>query len=351
MRAVHLTGAIAGGIAIAAAGYSAYWFLAADAIEDRISSWAAEQGEFGWVLTTAQTEVSGFPSRFSITLHKPSLNAELDGWAWKGEHLLAEVSPWDFSEITLRVVGASQMRVREGDVWREMDWQVEDGQARLALTDDRRVKDIVLDMKSVRVAGLLSGGPATIGHVRAQSLLPVPRDGDAKASGEPVEVIKAALSFEGVDLPEDMGEGLGSRIETLSLDASWVGPMPADTKRDAVMAWRDAGGTIELNSLNLRWGPLGLSTQGTLALDKELRPMGALTADIVGYGDVIDALILSDVIPLGDAFMAKVAFNVMAEKPADGGPPVLRKVPLTAQNGDLFVGPVQFAKLPPLDLE
>ena len=51
-----------------------------------------------------------------------------------------------------------------------------------------------------------------------------------------------------------------------------------------------------------------------------MRPIAALTANIIGYGDVIDALIMSNMIPLGDAFIAKVAFNMLAEKPEDGGP-------------------------------
>lgn len=350
MRAVQLTGAVAGGIAIAAAGYTAYWFLAADAIEDRVADWSESQRKHGWQLEAADTDVSGFPTRFSVTLREPVVTAEADGWSWRGESLLAELRPWNFHEITLHVNGKSQVRVKDGEVWRDMNWQVEDGQAKLVLTGDRRVKDVALDLTSVRVEGLLSGGPASVRRLRAQSLLPTVAPERGAQAKHDTEVIKAALSLENVELPEDVGEGLGPKIEHLTLDASLVGPMPGEAKRDAIMAWRDAGGTIELNSLNLRWGPLGLSTQGTLALDKELRPMGALTADIVGYGDVIDALILSDVIPLGDAFMAKVAFNVMAEKPADGGPPVLRRIPLTAQDGDLFVGPVQFAKLPPLDL-
>lgn len=350
MRAVQFTGAVAGGIAIAAAGYTAYWFLAADAIEDRVAEWSESQRKDGWQLDAADTDVSGFPTRFSVTLRDPVVTAEADGWSWRGDNLLAELRPWNFHEITLYVNGKSHVRIKDGEVWRDMDWQVEDGQAKLILTGDRRVKDVALDMTSVRVEGLLSGGPASVRRLRAQSLLPAPTEDGSATAGIDTEVIKAALNLEHVELPEDVGEGLGPSIEHLTLDASLVGPMPGEAKRDAIMAWRDAGGTIELNSLNLRWGPLGLSTQGTLALDKQLRPMGALTADIVGYGDVIDALIMSDVIPLGDAFMAKVAFNVMAEKPADGGPPVLRRVPLTAQDGDLFVGPVAFAKLPPLDI-
>jgi len=350
MRAVHLGGAVAGGIAIAAAGYTTYWFLAAEAIEDRIAGWSEAQREHGWQLAATDTDISGFPTRFYVTLREPVVTAEQDGWSWRGERLLAELRPWDFDEIILYVNGKSLVRLKDGSEWREMDWHVEDGQAKLMLTDDRRVSDIALDMKSVRVEGLLAGGPASAERVRAQSLLSLaPAAGGTGAADAISEVIKAAVNLERVELPEDVGEGLGPSIDHLTFDASWVGPMPAEAKRDAIMAWRDAGGTIELNSLDLRWGPLGVVTQGTLALDQELRPMGALTADIVGYGDVIDALILSDVIPLGDAFMAKVAFNVMAEK-AEGKPPVLRRVPLTAQGGDLYVGPVQFAKLPPLDL-
>ena len=57
---------------------------------------------------------------------------------------------------------------------------------------------------------------------------------------------------------------------------------------------------------------------------------------------------MSNMIPLGDAFLAKVAFNVIAEKPGDGGPPILRSVPVIAQDGTLFVGPVTVAKIPSL---
>ncbi len=350
MRTVQFTGAVVGGIAIAAAGYTAYWYIAADAIEGRIADWSENQRENGWQLAAADTDVAGFPTRFSVTLRDPVISAEADGWSWRGDNLLAELRPWNFQNITLYVNGKSNVRIRDGEIWRDTAWQIEDGRANLVLSDDRRVTDVALDMTSVRVEGLLAGGPASFRRLRAQSLLSTMAQDNGAAAGVESEVINAALNLEDVELPEDVSEGLGPSIEHLTLDASLVGPMPGEAKRDAIMAWRDAGGTVELNSLSLRWGPLGLSTQGTLALDKELRPMGALTADIVGYGDVIDALILSDVIPLGDAFMAKVAFNVMAEKPADGGPPVLRRVPLTAQGGDLFVGPVAFAKLPPLDI-
>ncbi len=136
MRAIQFTGAVAGGIAIAAAGYTAYWFLAADAIENRVADWSESQRKDGWQLEAADTEVSGFPTRFSITLRDPIITADADGWSWRGDNLLAELRPWNFQEITLFVNGNSHVRVKDGEVWHDMDWHVEDGQAKLILTDD-----------------------------------------------------------------------------------------------------------------------------------------------------------------------------------------------------------------------
>ena len=155
-----------------------------------------------------------------------------------------------------------------------------------------------------------------------------------------------------VVLPSDLAEGLGDSLAFLDIDASVVGPIPSERgTSEAITAWRDAGGTLELTDFRIRWGPLGIESSGTIALDGAMRPIAALTADIIGYGDVIDALIMSNLIPLGDAFIAKVAFNMLAEKPEDGGPPVLRSVPVTAQDGILSVATVKVAELPPLPLE
>ena len=44
-----------------------------------------------------------------------------------------------------------------------------------------------------------------------------------------------------------------------------------------------------------------------------MRPLAALTSNVAGYSDMIDSLIMSNAIPFGDAFLAKVAFNMLAE--------------------------------------
>lgn len=345
MRLVPFATGVAGGIAIAAAAYTGYWFLAAEQIEDQIAAWADDQRAQGVSVQTGQTRISGFPLRFEVDMADPEIDDPTSGWGWRGRALTALVRPWNFSEVTFHLNGVNTVRYFDGHEWRSIECAIKDGIAYLTLDGEREISDVALDLTGLEVDGIGSKGPTRIERLRAHGATPNKHE-QASAS----EIVNAAFDAEGISLPAGFGEELGESIEFLKLNASLTGPVPHDEDPQmALAAWRDGGGTLELNSFRVRWGPLGIETNGTIALDGEMRPIGALTADIIGYGDVIDALIMSNMIPLGDAFLAKVAFNMLAEKPEDG-PPVLRSVPVTVQNGGLFVGPVAVAKVPPIEI-
>ena len=300
----------------------------------------------GLEIETAGTKVAGFPLRFEVSLQQPRVRDTRNGWRWETDALRAEASAWDFSEVTVYPDRHNAVQVLlDGGEWREIDAQIDDGRLVVKLDDARQFREIALDLQGLEVEGVWPQGPARIGSLIANG---VALDNDA--SGD--ETLKTSIAVRDVTLPSGLGEELGETLAFLDIDASVVGPIPSERGTNAaITAWRDAGGTLELTGFRVRWGPLGIESSGTIALDAAMRPIAALTADIIGYGDVIDALIMSNMIPLGDAFIAKVAFNMLAEKPEDGGPPVLRRVPVTAQDGTLFVGPVKIAALPPLPLE
>lgn len=345
MRLIPFATGVAGGIAIAAAAYTGYWFLAAEEIEEQIAAWADEQRAQGVSVQTGEPKVSGFPLRFEVDMTEPEIDDPTSGWGWRGRALKAHMRPWNFSQVTFRLNGINTVRYFDGEEWRTINCAISDGIAYLTLDGDREISDIALEVTGLEVDGIGENGPTRIERLRAHGLAPANQGPTAES-----EIVRAAFDAEGISLPAGFGEELGESIEFLNLNASLRGPMPHDNDPAlAIAAWRDGGGTLELDSFRVRWGPLGIESNGTIALDGEMRPIGALTADIIGYGDVIDALIMSNMIPLGDAFLAKVAFNMLAEKPEDG-PPVLRSVPVTVQNGGLFVGPVAVAKVPPLEI-
>ena len=333
-------------IAIAVAGYTGYWFIAAGEIGDRIDEWTEKQRGQGLEIETGGTYVSGFPLRFEATLREPRIHDTRNGWRWATDSLRAEASAWDFSEITVIPDRRNAVQVLlKGGEWREIEAHIGAGQLTVRLDDDRRFREVALDLQGIEVAGVWPERVARVGSLLANGVA-IDDDG----SGE--QVLKTSIAVREVVLPSDLAEGLGESLDFLDIDASVVGSIPSERgTNEAITAWRDAGGTLELNDFSVRWGPLGIESAGTIALDGAMRPIAALTADIIGYGDVIDALIMSNMIPLGDAFIAKVAFNMLAEKPEDGGPPVLRGVPVTALDGILTVATIKVAELPPLPLE
>ena len=316
-RALLVAAGVVGVIVIAVAGYTGYWFIAAGEIGDRIDDWAEKQRAEGLEIESEGTYVSGFPLRFEVTLREPRIHDTRNGWRWATDSLRAEASAWDFSEVTVYPDRRNSVQVLvEGGEWRAIDAEIAGGRLTVSLDGDRRFQEVALDLQGVEVTGVWPERVAQIGSLQANGVA-IDDDG----SGE--QVLKTSIAVRDAVLPSDLAEGLGESLDFLDIDASVVGSIPSERgTNEAITAWRDAGGTLELNDFRVRWGPLGIESAGTIALDGAMRPIAALTADIIGYGDVIDALIMSNMIPLGDAFIAKVAFNMLAEKPEDGGPPV-----------------------------
>ncbi|MDA0229272.1 MAG: DUF2125 domain-containing protein [Proteobacteria bacterium] len=349
MKIAPLAVSVVGGIAIAVIGYTAYWFVAAGEIEDRIAEWAEDQRARGLTIETGAPEVSGYPLQFEVSLQHPSVDAGAKGWTWRGDFLTASFRPWRFDKFNLKFNGRNDVRYFDGESWHDIHGNIEDGSAWLQLDDERRIENFLLDLKQIALAGPWGEDSVFAARLRARGERLA--ESESETASAPLKAATAAVEFEGVKLPPGFGDEMGEMIEFLNFDLSLFGPLPTGKTNAAVRAWRDEGGTVEIDSFRVLWGPLGINSAGTIALDSEMRPIGALTADIIGYGDVIDALIMSNMIPLGDAFLAKVAFNLLADKPADGGPPVLRGVPVTAQDGGLFVGPVAIAKIPAMNFD
>ena len=72
---------------------------------------------------------------------------------------------------------------------------------------------------------------------------------------------------------------LGDGIDELDFAATVKGAIPSGKVADALAAWRDAGGRIELDHLRLKWGALNATATGTIALDQELQPTGGFSGE------------------------------------------------------------------------
>ena len=81
-----------------------------------------------------------------------------------------------------------------------------------------------------------------------------------------------------------------------------------------------------------------------MALDRALQPIAALSADIAGYGLLIDTLAARGAIGQGSARTVKFALDVVALAGGNAGRRIT--VPVTVQDGRLSLGPVPVLRLP-----
>ena len=187
--------------------------------------------------------------------------------------------------------------------------------------------------------------------IRAEAGEPVPiSSGDAwvtlpskqpKSHTDPT--VGVALDLRQVQLPGAI-RVLGDTIDELAFGVTLKGVVPGGKLGQVASAWRDAGGTIELDNLRLKWGALSATATGTIALDRELQPIGGFSGSIEGYDQILTALVENGHLRAADAGLARLALAILAKAGPDGRPAIATA--FTIQNGQMFLGPAKLGKAP-----
>jgi hypothetical protein len=148
----------------------------------------------------------------------------------------------------------------------------------------------------------------------------------------------------GVGLPDDGRWPLGATINRLGFDVGLASPaLSGLAASDQARAWRDWGGALTLQRLDLRWGPLTMDTAATLGLDDNLQPAGSGTARLVGWAATLDALARAGTISKGVAQTAKAVLGLMA--PAGQSEDAGLSLPFTLRDSTLSVGKVPLMRI------
>ncbi len=328
--------------ALAAGLYTAYWFVAAGRIRAAVMDWAEARRVAGYTVGWDRLGIEGFPLAFRVRIDAPVLgdNRAQPGWEARGAQLVGEAKPWALKVWRLDGPQGGRVAVQPGPARPAI---VAEAASLAGTVAPARPSDPVPDALAVS----LDGGAVTItadlmvraDRMHASALLPAhdaASHRDVWAAG--------ALRFEKLALPTPV-RPLGAVIDTVDARLAVKGAVPGGRPlRDALAAWRDAGGTAEVEALRFAWGPAMAYANGTLALDAAMQPVGALTAIIEGYGDVVDALVASGGLKPGDAQLAKLALGLLA-KPGPSGRSQL-SVPVTLQEGQVYMGPAKLGGLP-----
>lgn len=110
---------------------------------------------------------------------------------------------------------------------------------------------------------------------------------------------------------------LGTRITSAALNATLSGPIDLRLPSPAHVArtWRNAGGVLTLNALDLQWSRLDVNLQATLGLSPTLQPEGSGTAGAGGIAETLDRAVGEGMLPASTARAAKAVIGLMPQTP------------------------------------
>jgi len=320
---------------ILAGGYTAFWFIAAGKIEQGLGEWAetarAQKIDTSW----RGLRVSGFPFAFSIDMTDAVLRDEATDPATEIRMplLSASTHPWDFrvwhlaAPQGLSAVGAAQAKPGATLSARSAVGAV------AAASEGGATIWLSLDMPRVEASAAMGARRADLWLMLPARIPETHRDSN----------VALAAHLHEVTVPQAPNP-FRNLLDEIAFGVTIKGPIPSGPPRQAATAWRDEGGTAELDNFRLRWGTLTISGSGTLALDGDLQPMGGFSGAVEGYDELMRALVAAGRMKPSDASLARIGLALLAKAGPDGRPAITAA--FTIQNGEMFLGPAKLGPAP-----
>jgi hypothetical protein len=333
VRRIALSVVALAGIAIGARMGLEAWF------ERQIGAWIEFQRAQGHDVGHAGIETGGFPHRFVATVSEPRWVVPERAALTTLEAPLAVVEfvPWRPLDVRNdQPVGATATHVPRDPARARPVASAEAATARLSFRHPGSMEKADVDITKLSLIRVKADGPRPTGTIDAVDLVGHFPDWASLKPGEITARFRIeadrVVAADGVqDLPFDgaahasLSVAVRERLWSLALDD--------------VVRWRDEGGTLEVEALDVDWNPIDAYATGTIALDEALRPIGASTIEMRGLDKVLDRLVASGDLDGSAANIGKLVMAVFTRPASDGGTPVV-KVPLTVQDGYAKAGPL-----------
>jgi len=322
-------------LVIGIGAYSVFWWVAAGKVKEAAATWRQAAHEQKIDASWQGIRVAGYPLSFRLELSDVALKdgasnppAELHA-----AKLSASIRPWNFHEAWLAAPdGLDAAFGLEAAPFARLS--AEHASGAVALADDGGTT-IWLSLYQTKA----SAGAALAAHaVHAWVIIPSSAPAMTQDAG-----IALAVEARELALPA-APPGFNPTIDDLGFGLTMRGTFPAGPLRQAAAAWRDSGGTVELDHLDLRWGDMGITGSGTLALDNDLQPVGGFSGGISGFDQLLTALVAAGRVKAGDARVARLALAMLAKTGPDGRPEIATS--LTIQNGEMYLGPAKLGPVP-----
>lgn len=336
MRYLVLLGLIIGGLL----GYYVLWSHLADQVAAQVEAWIDGQRRLGRTVSYENRRIWGFPYRLSLTLIKPQWSDPRQPLAPKleADEITAHLQLWQREHIIFDLPGKQSALWRDGTAERRTTLAAERFRASLVVDGAGSWLRIAADLSKPRLQGPAEG--ALRGEWVADKLLL-----HARRAGNVPPSLDLALQLDQATLPPHAEKPFGRALQGLRLTGNLRGGFYGTTPEDLLASWRDAGGVMDFSTIALTWGDLSLSGTGTLAINRDFRPLGAMSGSATGALEILETLQTDGQISSSRAAAIRTAL-LQQEERFDRKGISLRDVALTVQDGQLFYRDIPLLSVP-----
>ena len=321
--------------------YSSLWFVLVTTMQEQAVTWIKKQSDHGLSVRYKQLVASGFPFAVHLEVKNPTLSVSdtFPPFEWRGENLRVTTQIWDRNRFKIEISGQQVLTL-----WKAKEIRKFTGDLKQVLGQ------FVFSAGEIKKVSIAFRGVQLINNVSTYSAIRIPRADlflqrlERTQRDHQAASWRLSASTENLTLPLLKNSPLSSKL-SLILEASLFGNIDKSHLIKSLEKWRDNGGVAEIEKLKIVHGPLKIHTEGTIALDDKMQPIGALTAHLEGFYETIDALKKLGIVKASSAITAKVLVGVLSRTPVAGGPPVLN-LAITVQDQNLYIGPVRLLRLP-----
>ncbi len=300
-------------VVAAVALHGAVWFYASGRLASEIGAALDDLRRQGWEVVVDPPQRTGWPFAAGVRYGRVRVDGTSAGVpaAWRADDLDVRLRAVQPGTLLLSPSRVQQVRLAGGD-WMDV-------------------------AASLQLA------------VQAGSAKAVGRDLAVQLPGGPIGIAAMHANLKGRTLQLDLADieagpllGAGHLMaETVLTGPLLPGPDPAAV----ATAWRDGGGALQVNTLQLDVGDLQASASGAVGLDPALQPVLNLTAHVQGYQTALDRLAQAGVIQTSAALAAKAVLGLLSGR--DPGAPAT--LPIRIAGGVVSVAGFPLLRLPAID--
>ncbi len=324
-----------------AAGLAFFWWMAQARLMTTLEEEAAALRRQGWQIDYQAGPTNGFPLTVETELTqvrvvRPGPRGDI---AWRTESLTLVWSPLRPTTTTAYLPTDSALSLTSGE--KSLSGRLYLAAGEMRITGPRSGGRIVVSLDQPTLS-VETPHPLTL---RAEGFTLDLQDLGTRGRDHLAATVQGRITLDRLTAPQ-MTPLLAEPL-SLSAGLTVMGDPPGVFTAPALADWRDQGGTIDVRPLSLALGGFALEGEGTVTLDRLMRPLAAGTAKVRGFVEGIDRLIAVGLVTERDGRLARLLLSAVAAADPQTGQPSL-SVPITVQDGWLLLGPSRLVPVAPL---